>query len=371
MRSFLLLLALARGSGIFLSASDPRVLWTGRTRSNSYPPGSVAFDWEGVSASFTLAGTGVHVNLLANVTLDATCAGRISVFVDGFHTANMLLHSSASTYLLAAGLKAGGTHNVTVVYTMEPVNSCSTPAGDVAFIGFESDGSAFLPPVAASRRIDIIGDSITAGSQYDPEHALPIVCNDWLVTNSVTYNWESYVCRYFGANCTTIAWSGKGLVANGGCTAGATMPELYLQTEGGSPDAPPWNFAAASRPDAVIVYLGTNDFSCGTMTDAVFTAAYVQFLHNITDYYARSSGSAATTTFFCAIGPMSPTRPLNATLAAIAGARADGLDAHLLDMRNATLDGCGSHPGAVGHKAMALQAQPQIASVMNWARVGA
>ena len=93
-----------------------------------------------------------------------------------------------------------------------------------------------------------------------------------------------------------------GLIANSACKAGIKLPQLYLQTEGGRP-AEMWDFSRASRPDAVIVYLGTNDYSCNTTTDAAFTAALVLFLRNITGYYARSPG-VANTTFFIAIGPI-------------------------------------------------------------------
>ena len=306
------------------------------------------------------------MTLIANVTLDADCAGRISVFVNGFHTANMVLHAEFSTYLLVAGLEQQ-VHNVTVSYTMEPGNSCASrgPGRDVAFVGFSTSGTFVTEPSQPlAHRIDIIGDSITAGSQYDPEHAVPIICNDWLVTNSVTYNWESYLCREFAANCTIVAWSGKGLVNNGGCAAGANMSTLYTQTEGGDSQTM-WDFERASRPDAVIVYLGTNDFSCGKTTDAIFTAGLMYFVNNTIASYSRSSG-ATSTTFFLALGPMSPTRPLAAITAAVAQLQAAGVKALPLNMTSGVLDGCGGHPGALGHRQMALQAVPQIRVAMGW-----
>lgn len=70
-------------------------------------------------------------------------------------------------------------------------------------------------------------------------------------------NWESYVCRFFGANCTTIAWSGKGLIHNSGCSAGPLMPTLYKQAYATRAEVP-WDFSRQSRPDAVLIYLGTN-----------------------------------------------------------------------------------------------------------------
>ena len=65
------------------------------------------------------------------------------------------------------------------------------------------------------------------------------------------------MCRFFGANCTTIAWSGKGLIHNSGCSAGPLMPTLYKQAYATRAEVP-WDFSRQSRPDAVLIYLGTN-----------------------------------------------------------------------------------------------------------------
>ena len=86
---------------------------------------------------------------------------------------------------------------------------------------------------------------------------------------------------------------------------------------------------------------------------------------NVTSLYSSSPG-VSKTTFFVAVGPISPTKPVNAIQAAIAAAPAKGLSAHFLDMRNGTLDGCGSHPGPFGHWQMAFQAMGQIKSVLGW-----
>ena len=174
-------------------------------------------------------------------------------------------------------------------------------------------------------------------------------CHPWSPATSYSSatNWHAYLCRYFRANCSTTAWSGGVLVdpSVSRCPPRAHIPQLYTQTFGTSAAGQePWDFARATRPDLVRVYLGTNDFACANMTDALFTAAASALLRNVTRYYAASPGPAATH-FMLAIGPMSPARPLAAITAAIAAAQAEGIAASLLDMRgNATLDGCGSHP---------------------------
>lgn len=367
----LLLCALPTSSATTLAASSPLVLWQGRTRRGA--DSSVAFDWEGVSASFSTLNA-QQLSLVVNAsTLNAWCGGRVSVYINGYFTANLPVHASASRYVLSAGLQSAA-HNVTVTWETEPGNSC-TAAGDGSVMMFSSfdtgnENGSFVAPSPLPRFLEVVGDSISAMGQGDFNYAEPATCADAGVVNSQQWNWQRQLARALDANLSTVAWSGKGLVWNSNCGPGATMPELYLQTLGGDA-ASRWDFAKAVRPDAVVSFLGTNDCWCADYEDATFTAAYVAFLQNVTALYAASASGPPKSVFFLAVGPLQPTKPLNATLNAVATARAAGIEAHLLDMRDAAIDGCWGHPGALGHKQMAAQALPQIEAVMGWTRVRA
>lgn len=262
-----LLASAAPSPPTFISASSPLVLWSGRP-SLPWADGSIGFDWEGTSASFVVSGLGSSVTLLANLSV---YSARVSVFVNDYDAANLMLSGDAGAYLLAATLPAAS-NNVTVRFAYEPIFSHADAAGGLekmpSFFGFTAgSGGAFAPPPRAARRLDIVGDSITAGTMYDKLEAVggPLSlgegCHPWAPPTgySDSYSWASYLCRAFSANCTTTAWSGKGLIHNSACSAGPLMPQLYTQNFGTGPQ--PWDFARASRPDAVIVYLGTNDYS--------------------------------------------------------------------------------------------------------------
>lgn len=375
------LAALAHGAAAaFISAADPLVLWSGRPNVNA--DGSVSFDFQSTACSFAVNGLGASVTLIANVTLPAGSAAHLSSFVNDYDSSNLLLAAGTNTYLVAAGLNFN-VSNITLHYALEPgMSGADAPLGRfVTFIGFNvSEGASFVPRAPLKRRMDIIGDSITAGSGYDKLESVngPMSfetgCNPWApaLGNSQAYNWETYLCRYFRANCTTVAWSGGMLLppwTSSSCQARKYVPQLYTQAWA-TDAASKWDFSSDSRPDAAIVFLGTNDFACGSgpAWSAAFTAQAVQLVHNITAYYAASPApaGAAPTQFFMVIGPMSPTAPLAPLQAAIAQANGAGLKASLLDMRNATLDGCGGHPGPIGHWQMALMAKPQIEAVMGW-----
>ena len=177
--------------------------------------------------------------------------------------------------------------------------------------------------------------------------------------NRYTYNWQ--LAEAFNADMVPIAWSGKGMYSNC-CDPGIKMPSLYLQTFGAR--AYSTDYAFDWVPDAMLINLGTNDFShdLGPAWEHNFTATYVQFVLNATARYRAPSMP-----IFVAQGPMNDGAPLtNALLAAIAGINAAGGNATFLDMRGPPNDGCGGHPGVAGHSAMFAMAKPQVAKVMGW-----
>lgn len=342
--------------------------------------GNVAFDWEGTGCLFSVMSEneGGTVTLTTNVTISSASVSRISIDINDYQAQNLLLSTGSNSYLIAAGLPSG-VSNISVQYAIEPLfNAHFSEQMYVQFIGFTSGNNAtFIKPSKLTRRIDVIGDSITAGSMYDKLEAvngdlsLETGCAPWapLYGYSQQFNWETYLCRYFRANCTTIAWSGGVLALPSDCPGHASLSSKFPFTWATDEEQiQPWDFSKTQQPDAVIIYLGTNDFSCKNMTDELFTERYVTFMLNITKYYASSppTDTGKSIHFFCTVGVMSPTRPVAAVQAAIAQATAAGLSASFLNMTNAHTDGCGFHPGPIGHWEMALQAAPQIKEELGW-----
>ena len=379
----LLALAVARAAhAAFVPAASPLIAWAGRYAVEDAAAGTVAFDSESTACSFAVLSPGpnaTHVWLVASLALsDPSNVGRVSVYINDYEAQNLLLvQGTAVRYLVAANL-APGANNVSIAWTMEPlVGGTYRPARlTPVFLGFDVDGPGAIAEAAPlARRIDILGDSITAGSMYDRLEAvggalsLGTGCHPWAPAfgYSQASNWETYLCRFFRANCTTTAWSGGALVdpatLSPSCRGKAWVPQLFRQTFLTDKQSV-WDFSASTRPDAVIIYLGTNDFGCG-VSDAIFTAALVALVANTTRYYASSPGPP-TTRFFLAVGPMSPEKPVAAVQAALAQLAGVGVAASLLNMTAATLDGCGGHPGPMGHFEMAVVAKGQIAEAMGW-----
>ena len=88
----------------------------------------------------------------------------------------------------------------------------------------------------------------------------------------------------------------------------------------------------------------------------------MDFVKNATTRY----GNVAMPVFL-AQGNMDNGQPLyNALMVAATAINASGGNAHYLDMRAGPTDGCGGHPGTLGHAAMAAAAKPVISQVMGW-----
>lgn len=168
-------------------------------------------------------------------------------------------------------------------------------------------------------------------------------------------SYGALLCAAFGADCQTQAISGKGIFENC-CDGNETMTSIAKRIFPADP-ASAWDDALFA-PDAVIINLGTNDqgHAGGNQTwiDA-FVAAYATFLVEL----ATSHGNLALPFFLCA-GPITVDyAPWVQRAMAIAAAKGV-TNTHFIPLITA-VDRCG-HPDYDGHKAMAAQAQPVIAS---------
>lgn len=313
------------------------------------------------SATFNIS----HGSTLLRVVLDGMDMGRLPV------------NGSQLRYTLASGLDAGKEHTLTLYNTIEPAfmhdfSQSGTPdtAAAPTLLSFQTDGIFLPPPGMASIKMMYIGDSITAG--YGAAGQAP--CNGSLYNNDHSLTFAARLCAYFGAECIgTVAWSGRGLVQNA-IPGVQTMPPYMLSTLGATTGAQDWDFNYPSRPDVIVVNLGTNDFLCGhesgcaRLPNATLAQEYVDmyltFLYNLTDVWF--SGYP---TIFLGSGPITRGyEPL--VLSVIAQAQANrtwnASNVHFLNFTGARLDGCNGHPGLQGHMDMFNMSAAAISRVMGW-----
>lgn len=334
-----LLLALAHIHLLKASVLDAfNATWTGRTLP---APGNVSFSWEGVQASFVLAGGATWVSLLASSRSPAgvrPCSYSFHTIVDGTLWKNWTLTQTLTpvSLLLAGNLSSAQPHTIVVWYLSDPI--CPHQSWELlpwshSFHSFSTDGTFGVPPAKPARRLQFIGDSITAGDSIDP-----VTC-----ASDHMGSYGARLCQHFGADCQTLAVGGKGLYENC-CDAGVTMTTLFARTLPGFPELL-WD-DGLFVPDGVFLALGTNDagHNSGPGWQANFIAAYAAFLQRLTRIHGN-----ADLPIFCAVGPIGHNYfPWVAAAIAQSGVKS----AQVLNF-SAPVDRCG-HPPWASHDIMAV-----------------
>ena len=307
--------------------------------------------------------------------------GRFSVEANDVEVTSFFVGASGDTsneYWAGQELKDASQFTIRATSILEPSFGGAAPGKTLTFLGWKTDGNALPASPPRTRKIELLGDSISAGygsrghAALNAAHECPV--NDITSGNMYTYNWK--IAEAFNAQLIPIAWSGKGMFQNC-CDEGERMPAYWYQTLAGSSAGGPggsfpqpgratpstWDFSQYV-PDLIIINLGTNDFGhdSGPAWEANFSKTYTEWCLNATKIYKNPK-----LPIFVAQGPMNTDdklyAALNASITAINGA---GGNATYLNLKGPPCDGCGGHPGVEGHAGMAKMAIPQIARVMGW-----
>jgi len=208
------------------------------------PADSVSWDWLGSQVSVTLNGSSHLTATFAPVTRmvrlrsfasfgaappngtdAASCANwsyvmahRSSCGTMGTPTlyplSEIVLLPSIATYAIGVWPRQAVT--VTIMNDQEWATG-----GVVTLLSLASDGAfvqPVLPPTMATRRMVFVGDSITAGTNLrrpvgDAAFGIPMAPATPIssIMNDYPLTYQAQLCQAFGANCSTIAYGGKGM----------------------------------------------------------------------------------------------------------------------------------------------------------------
>jgi lysophospholipase L1-like esterase len=233
--------------------------------------------------------------------------------------------------------------------------------GDTRVLGVELGGGALLPPpAAATRRIEIVGDSITCG--YGNEGA-DQYCNFSADTENHHLTYGAIAARNLGAELSTVAWSGKGIVYNYDTDTWEPMPELYDRTLPGD-ETSSWDFSW--QPDVIVIHLGTNDFSTdGDPTPALFTGAYESFLAFVREKNPAAHIIAMVPTLLSGTDLSSAESAIQAAVQARNAAGDADVEAWSMTIVSEGW-GCDWHPSLQTHASMGAALTAKLESAMGW-----
>lgn len=343
------------------SSTESSIRYLGRVN-----PATKELSWPGTGVSFSFKGTSATIAVAS-----VTGTNSLDLIVDGGEP--ILISDFAATGIATPAGLAEGRHTVIL-------RRRSEPAYGSMFLGNITTDGHFLPlPPPAKRQIEIIGDSITVGYGLDGAH--PCVNTAALENAPKTYG--ALAANALGADYSIVAWSGKGLIRNiatGSPDDSPLVPQLY--TRYGANDADnSYPFPASWSPGAVVINLGTNDFSYlgydssgqpysarDPLDPAAYTAGMVKFVKAIQKHYPRAH-------FFLLNSPMlSDTWPTAGDAQKTTQTRAIkdavarlGARAHFVDWPTQGSDvGCDYHPNAATHAAEGKVLAEAIAAVLRW-----
>jgi len=311
-----------------------------------------SFGWSGSAMIARFQGTG------ATLRIDGS-PNQFAVVVDGKVSSQVLKVVGGTTqYSLASGLSSG-VHDV-VVWKRTEGNQ-----GENRFLGLDVAGGQLQAPGAApDRRIEIYGDSITAGYGID---GVGPDCPWSADTENHYLTYGAITARDLAADLHTVAWSGIGMYRNydvSGASSDA-MPFVYARTLA-SQSGSVWDFASW-QPDAVVINLGTNDASTNGDPGTPYRNAYLEFVRSLRQKYPN-------TYFVLTIGPMLDGANLTAIrghLQAVISTRASEGDSKMSYLEfpvQSAADGygCDWHPSPATNVKMATLLTAELKTRLGW-----
>jgi len=247
---------------------------------------TMLYSWPGVYFEGRFRGTGVGIVLNDS-------AADYEVQIDGASVATLVAPGNTTRWV-------NGLSNAE--HTVRLVKRNDTPWSSSEFRGFVAapGGAILAAPAARSRQIEFIGDSLTVG--YGNTSTSRDCTGDQVSrTTDTDLSYGALTARRFSADYQINAISGKGMVRNyNGGDPGSDFRTFYdralLNVAGDV-----WN-PGTWRPQLVVVYLGTNDFSTVVhpgepwTADGLVTAyrtAYGDFLQKLRTRYGPKTAIVA------------------------------------------------------------------------------
>ena len=321
---------------------EPGVAFVGRH--DARDPSRVRYAWSGAGFRVRFRGTGVHA------TLDDAAVYH-TVVVDGVVTETLQTSAGERRYTLAADLPAGE-------HVVELLRRTEASLGETVVLGVEVDGELLAPSVP-TRRIEVVGDSITCGyGNEGPDESCPFSAE----TENHYLTYAAIAARAVGAELSTVAWSGKGVVYNYGDDKTDPLPALYGRT---LPSDPSSTWDGGAPADVVVVNLGTNDFSTDDdPPQEVFVQGYLGLLANIRTYHP---GAEIVATVAPLLEPADFQIAQQAIEAAIAEHVASGdVRVRWIDLNTPAVGrGCDWHPSRATHENMAALLVPELERALS------
>jgi len=346
-----------------IPANNNRIKYFGRW--NFFNSGEVETSWGGAYIKLKFKGTKCKI-----ILYDGNNDFEYSI--DDKPNKLLITESNINEYELAANL-ADGEHTLIFARRSHCLN------GKTVLKGFVKENFELIDNIAVDqRKIEFIGDSITAGCLNDSKNfkqGKPEIGNRHNENTNMAFG--AVLSRKLNAEYSIIAIGGIGLYHNWMEKIPGIQKHIqdyFLLTDYFSPKIK-WDFSLW-QPDAVVVAIGTNDFGSDPIPDEkTYTDLYTDFIKLIRDKYKNA--------FIFCIGPFKyeenkktsfddcreyikkAVKKINDKKIISIDPVKDGKEPWL---KNGIIDYAGddTHPLISGHIKIANRLEPVIKKYLNW-----
>lgn len=364
----LLFVGLAACRPAYVSPYASEIAFIGRV--DRAAPEGPRFAWGGTSFRLRFRGTSVTL-LLRDLPKHGlkdndgkTFPNRYRVVIDGVPRPDLYVEGPGEAYRVAENLP-DGEHTLEVYKQSEPL------VGETQLLGVLLDpwrGPLPATPSAATRRLELVGDSVLAG--YGDEGA-DSSCPFDSKTQNGFLAFGPLAARALGAEYVTLAWSGKGLYRNYDLSTTDTLVDLYERTLPERADS--HEGATGWEPDAVVLNGGANDFAHDDPGVDRIATRYRELVRAVLRRHPKAQ-------VICLVGPGTQDEwPPNVFARTKLRAIAQGVVAEVNDPRVHFLEmpkfqdrgprGCRGHPNLAQHRDAAEQLTRALSELLGWTPV--
>ncbi|MBN2007261.1 MAG: hypothetical protein JXA21_28175 [Anaerolineae bacterium] len=340
----------------FIPARHPHVRIIGRTA--DFPPDEIRMGFPGITLQFAYRGpapTLLFGGSSPDCYFDLQC--------DDWEPATFQLENGRCEFPLPTGPAPATPRRIRLVRRNESWQ------GVASYFGMKLPAGCELPPLPPplERRLLCIGDSITGGEGIN---RLPPVPDETHRASNARRAFGMLLGQWLGAEVHLVSYGGRGAMRDWeGATQTCNAPQFFHLA---LPDDPhtPWDHNRFT-PDAIIICLGTNDFSKGVIEAPVYTAAYRRFVETVRHAHPAAHILLAESPIFGDVpgtdGCAKRNRLRECLEGVVAARRADG-DARIVIAPVSHFPGtvCNAHPVAFQHEQIALAILEPLRRVTGW-----
>lgn len=319
-------------------------------RTATLDDGSISFDWSGVYIDIRFRGSYLAVEL------SDTKRNYLNLWIDGEEQPKLTSEGEHTTLVLFNDPSAEGEHLIRIQKATE------AEQGRITLHNLTTDGRLLATDdLKLQRHIEFYGDSLTCGygteSKSGSEPFLP-------ETENCRYTYAALTAAHFGADYNLISHSGRGLVRNYGDSLQLSDPKTTMSSRAfrifDEDPASAWDFTTSPyRPDAIVITLGTNDFSTPPHpTEEQYIAGYRALIEKLRTAWGKELP------VLCVVHSPYAVKCVQEMVKELPNTAMADISC---DVYNRTTDlGASEHPNRYGQEKMAEVVIEQFAQLTGW-----